>query len=144
MSSWVFLFVYAAVSEYIPCLIQVHQIHNKLSGLSYLTLFLMDFCCKFFIYHFYFFRFFALIIFASTFNFSFMASSFYLLLTGHGKGIFNLMIGSLLLINNEDLFSIILAACVGLAGIFFIALSCMRNLSDDALEKVTAIYSKNL
>ena len=73
-----------------------------------------------------------------------MASTFYLLLTGHGKGIFNLMIGSLLLINNDDLFSKILAACVGLTGIFFIAFSCMRNLSDEALEKVTAIYSKNL
>ena len=73
-----------------------------------------------------------------------MASTFYLLLTGHGKGIFNLMIGSLLLINSDDMFSTILAGCVGLTGIFFIALSCMRNLSDEALEKVTVIYSKNL
>ena len=73
-----------------------------------------------------------------------MASTFYLLLTGHGKGIFNLMIGSLLLINDEDWFSIILAACVGLTGIFFIALSCIRNLSDEGLDKVKFIYSKNL
>ena len=42
------------------------------------------------------------------------------------------------------MFSRILAGCVGLTGIFFIALSCMRNLSDEALEKVTVIYSKNL
>ena len=73
-----------------------------------------------------------------------MASSFYLLLTGHGKGIFNIIIGSLLLINYEDTFSYILAACVSLAGIFFIILSCLRNLSDENLEKVTAIYAKNL
>ena len=144
MFSWVFRSVFAVVLEYIRCLIQIQKIQINLSGLSFQMLFLMDSYCKYFMFYFYLFRFFAIIIFASTFNFSFMASTFYLLLTGHGKGIFNLMISSLLLINNEDLFSIILAACVGLTGIFFISLSCMRNLSDEGLEKVTAIYSKNL
>ena len=79
----------------------------------------------------------------STFNVGFIARNFYFILTGMGKGLLNLFLGSLMLIN-DDIFSKIVASCLIGSGILFVFLSKVKKLSDEDLQRATSIYTDNL
>ena len=60
-----------------------------------------------------------------------------------GKGLFNLFVGSLILIN-DDVFAKIVGACLIGSGILFLFLSKVKKLSDEDLLRATSIYTENL
>jgi len=79
----------------------------------------------------------------STFNVGCIARNFYFILTGMGKGCFNLFVGSLILIN-DDPFSIIVGFSLIGSGILFVFLSKVKKLTDEELQRATSIYTENL
>ena len=79
----------------------------------------------------------------STFSVGCIARNFYFILTGMGKGCFNLFLGSLMLINN-DIFSKIVAGSLLASGVLFIFLSKVKKLTDEDLQRATSIYTDNL
>ena len=83
------------------------------------------------------------IIMASSFNMPCIAQNFYLILTGMGKGIFNIFIGLLLLCDESPL-SFVMAIIMLVTGAIFIFLSKWRNMSDDELQRATSIATKEV
>ena len=60
-----------------------------------------------------------------------------------GKGVFNVFIGTLMIIN-ANLFSYIIAGVFIFSGLLFIFLSKFRNMSDEQLQRAASIYADNL
>ena len=92
---------------------------------------------------------FGAIIMAASFNMPCIATNFYLILTGMGKGAFNIFIGLLLLcdIDANDSFnplSFIMSMVMLTTGVVFIFLSKWRNMSDDELQRATSIATKEV
>ena len=87
---------------------------------------------------------FGLIIIASSFNMPCIAQNFYLILTGMGKGMFNIFIGLLLLCSSDKALSQVMASIMLISGAVFIFLSKYRNMSDEALQRATSIATKEV
>ena len=71
-----------------------------------------------------------------------------MILTGGGKGLFNIFVGLLLYITagdeNNKFFNILVGAFLVLSGIFFIFLSKCSNMTDEQLQRATSINADNL
>ena len=80
----------------------------------------------------------------SSFNMPCVARNFYFILTGIGKGCFNLFCGLLLFIDMDNMFSLIMGILMFSSGIIFIFLSRCRHMSDDQLQRATSIITGDL
>lgn len=81
------------------------------------------------------FCFFGLIIMGSSVNMPCIGRNFFFLLTGVGKGVFNIFIGTLLFLNQPGAFSasVVLGWTFIFSGLIFLLLSCCKKMSDDEL-----------
>ena len=75
---------------------------------------------------------FGLIIMASSFMMPCIKENFFFLMTGVGKGIFNIFVGTLLLLNKNGP-SYICAYAMILSGLAFLFLSKVKKMSDEDL-----------
>ena len=80
----------------------------------------------------------------SSFNMPCVARNFYFILTGLGKGFFNIFCGCLLFLDADDGFSLAMGVVMIVTGVLFIFLSRCRHMSDDALQRATSINQKAL
>ena len=69
---------------------------------------------------------------ASSFNMPCVARNFYMILTGIGKGIFNIFVGTLLFLNDSTP-SFIMGICLTGSGFIFIFFSFFKKMSDEDL-----------
>jgi len=90
--------------------------------------------------------FFGLLIMGSSINMPCIGRNFFFLLTGIGKGAFNMFIGSLLFLNHPGEFSasLILGIVLMVSGIIFMLLSCCKKMTDDELQRASSLYGKEL
>mmetsp|Transcript_16079 Transcript_16079/g.24978 ORF Transcript_16079/g.24978 Transcript_16079/m.24978 type:complete len:139 (-) Transcript_16079:167-583(-) len=77
---------------------------------------------------------------ASSCNVPCVKRNFFFLLTGVGKGVFNIFSGSLLFINSSTPF-IILGWAMIASGLIFIFLSKVKNMTDDDLNRAISLYA---
>ena len=86
--------------------------------------------------------FFGLIIMGSSINMPCIGRNFFFLLTGIGKGVFNIFVGTLLFLNNPGQVSA--SAVLGWAfifsGIVFMSLACCKKMTDEELQRATSLY----
>ena len=91
---------------------------------------------------------FGLIIIGSSFNMPCISRNFFMILTGGGKGLFNIFVGLLLYITagyeNNYIFDLLVGILLVSSGIFFLFLSKCSNMSDDQLQRATSINADNL
>ena len=90
--------------------------------------------------------FFGLLIMGSSINMPCIGRNFFFLLTGVGKGVFNIFVGTLLFLNRPGSFSpsVVLAFCFIFSGLVFLSLSCCKKMTDDELQRATSLYGKEL
>ena len=80
--------------------------------------------------------FFGLIIMGSSINMACIGRNFFFLLTGIGKGVFNIFVGTLLFLNEPDQTfsaSSVLGWALILSGFIFLLLSLCKKMTDDEL-----------
>ena len=78
---------------------------------------------------------------SSTFNMPCVKRNFMFLLTGVGKGIFNIIVGLLLFLNDKTPTDVMGAAMV-FSGFSFLFLSKYKNMSDDDLNRAMSLYTE--
>ena len=78
---------------------------------------------------------------ASTFNMPCVKRNFMFLLTGIGKGIFNIMVGILLFVNDSAPARLMGVAMIA-SGFAFLFLSKYKNMSDDDLNRAMSLYTE--
>ena len=61
-------------------------------------------------------------------------------MTGIGKGLFNVFVGTLLFLN-ADTMSYIMGGAMILSGFVFLFLSKVKNMSDDDLHRALSVYA---
>uniref|UniRef100_A0A7S3FUV6 Uncharacterized protein n=1 Tax=Strombidium rassoulzadegani TaxID=1082188 RepID=A0A7S3FUV6_9SPIT len=83
---------------------------------------------------------FGVIIMSSSFNLPCIKRNFFFLLTGIGKGVFNIFVGSLLFLNSGGAYTILGFGMIGAGGVF-IFLSKFKNMTDDDLHRALSIYN---
>lgn len=90
--------------------------------------------------------FFGLIIMASSINMPCIARNFFFILTGKGKGIFNIFVGTLLFLNEPGKFSpsMVLGWMLVVSGLLFIFFSFFKKMSDEDLQRATSLYGAEL
>ena len=76
---------------------------------------------------------------ASSFNMKCVANNFKFLLTGLGKGFFNIFCGVLIQSNPEDVFSKIVGWTMVAAGCLFLFLSKVKKMSDEDLHRALSV-----
>ena len=69
----------------------------------------------------------------------FIRRNFLFMLTGRGKGAFNIFVGTLLFNDTTHLPSILMGAAMIFAGCIFIFLTSVRNISDDELDRAVSV-----
>ena len=84
---------------------------------------------------------FGLIIMASSFGMPCIKRNFLFLLTGIGKGLFNIFVGTLLFTNGDSL-SYLIGWAIIAAGCVFLYLSMAKNMSDEDLERALSVYAE--
>merc|ERR1712086_714398 len=89
--------------------------------------------------------FFGLVIMASSINMPCVARNFFFILTGVGKGLFNIFVGTLLFLN-EDGFnpSMFLGFAMIASGFVFLFLSYCKKMTDTDLQRATSLYGNEL
>ena len=70
---------------------------------------------------------------ASSFNMPCVRNNFFFLLTGVGKGCFNIFVGTLLMVNVDDVVSKIMGWVAVASGFVFLFLSKVKHMSDEEL-----------
>ena len=90
--------------------------------------------------------FFGLIIMGSSINMPCIGRNFFFILTGMGKGIFNIFIGTLLFLNHpgEISPSAILGWMFIISGFVFIFFSYCKKMTDTDLQRATSLYGAEL
>ena len=83
---------------------------------------------------------FGLVIMASSCNVPCVKRNFFFLLTGMGKGLFNMFVGSLLFVNSDSLMIVAGWAMIA-SGLIFIFLSRVKKMSDDDLNRAISLYA---
>ena len=78
---------------------------------------------------------------ASSFNMPCVGKNFFFLMTGVGKGVFNMFVGTLLFLNEEGASNIMGASMVA-SGLAFLFLSKVKNMSDDDMQRALSIYGE--
>ena len=63
-------------------------------------------------------------------------------MTGVGKGIFNCFVGTLLFLNEDDGMAQIMGWAMIGAGLAFIFLSKVKNMSDDDMQRALSVYGE--
>ena len=71
-----------------------------------------------------------------------------MILTGGGKGLFNIFVGLLLYVTAGEesiyIFDLLVGILLVASGIFFLFLSKCSNMSDEQLQRATSINAENL
>ncbi len=89
--------------------------------------------------------FFGLVIMASSINMPCVARNFFFILTGVGKGLFNIFVGTLLFLNDDGVNpSMILGFCLIFSGLTFLFLSYCKKMTDTDLQRATSLYANDL
>ena len=88
--------------------------------------------------------FFGLLIMGSSFNMPCVARNFYFILTGMGKGCFNIFCGVLCFIDTDYWATTVVGIVMVSSGVLFIFLSRCRHMSDDSLQRAMSINQKAL
>ena len=70
-------------------------------------------------------------------------TNFYFLLTGVGKGTFNIFVGTLLFLDDDALYTLTGWAMIA-SGLIFIFLSKVKNMTDDDLNRALSVYSSDV
>ena len=78
---------------------------------------------------------------ASSFQMTCIRKNFLFLLTGVGKGVFNIFVGTVLFLDQDDLLFTIMGWAMILSGIIFVFLSKVKNMTDEDLDRALSIYS---
>ena len=81
---------------------------------------------------------------ASSFQMEFVRKNFLFLMTGFGKGIFNMFVGSLLFINEHSTGGTIMGWSMMLAGCIFIFMSKYKQMSDEDLVRAVSVTRKSV
>ena len=83
---------------------------------------------------------------ASSFGMNCVRKNFLFLLTGIGRGCFNIFIGTMLFIfdNSDSVKTFILAWAMILGGFIFIFLSKYKNISDEDLQRAVSVTRKSV
>ena len=89
---------------------------------------------------------FGLIIMASTFMMACVKRNFLFLLSGIGKGVFNIFIGTLLFLNHDsagktDIWNMAMGSGLMLSGLIFIFLAKVKNMSDEDMTRALSVYA---
>ena len=79
---------------------------------------------------------------ASSFNMPCVGRNFFFLMTGIGKGIFNIFVGTLLFLNENDGMATLMGWAMIGSGLAFIFLSKVKNMSDDDMQRALSIYGE--
>ena len=89
---------------------------------------------------------FGLIIIGSSMNIPCVARNFFFLLTGIGKGTFNIFVGFLLFLNRPKEFSPsqFLGWILIVSGIIFFLLAWCKQMTDEDLQRATSLYGQEL
>ena len=77
---------------------------------------------------------------ASTFMMPCVEQNFFFLLTGLGKGLFNIFVGTLLFLNNNVMSNILAFSMIG-SGIVFLFLSKVKKMSDEDLQRALSVMA---
>ena len=83
---------------------------------------------------------------ASTFMMACVKRNFLFLLSGIGKGVFNIFIGTLLFLNHADngktsIYNTIVGSALIFSGLMFIFLSKVKNMSDEDMTRALSVYA---
>ena len=78
---------------------------------------------------------------ASVFMMPCVKTNFYFLMTGVGKGLFNIFTGTLLLLNVGSTASTIMGYSMIASGLVFIFLSKFKNMSDDEMIRALSLQT---
>ena len=81
---------------------------------------------------------------ASTFMMSCVKRNFLFLLSGLGKGVFNIFIGTLLFLNHAgdtDIYNMAMGSALIVSGLIFIFLSKVKNMSDADMTRALSVYA---
>ena len=78
----------------------------------------------------------------SSFQMPCVKRNFFFLMTGLGKGFFNMFVGTLLFLNG-DTASDLMGWAMIISGCIFIFLSRVKNMSDSDLERAMSVYADN-
>lgn len=70
---------------------------------------------------------------ASSFNMPCVRNNFFFLLTGVGKGCFNIFVGTLLMVNIDDIISEIMGVIAVASGLLFLFLAKVKHMTDEEL-----------
>ena len=81
---------------------------------------------------------------ASSFQMPCVKQNFFFLLTGPGKGIFNIFVGSLLFVNSSNLMFVLLGWAMIASGLIFIFLSKVKNMTDEDLNRALSVYTDDV
>mgnify|MGYP001114192945 CR=1 FL=1 len=81
---------------------------------------------------------------ASSFQMEFVRKNFLFLMTGFGKGIFNIFVGSMLFINQHSTGGAIMGFAMIAAGCIFIFLSKYKQMSDEDLVRAVSVTRKSV
>ena len=87
---------------------------------------------------------FGMLIMLSSCNLKLIKENFLFLLTGTGKGLFNIFVGSLLFIvnNQATLMQTLMGIGLCVSGLIFLFLSCWKNVSDEELQRAVSVNTK--
>ena len=89
-------------------------------------------------------RFFGLLIICASCGMRFIKNNYLFLMTGMGKGFFNVFVGSLLCSINTELLNLIMGPCIMGSGLIFIFLSIFKNMSDDELQRAVSVQKSDM
>ena len=83
---------------------------------------------------------------ASTFMMSCVKRNFLFLLSGIGKGVFNIFIGTLLFLNHDsagktDIYNLMMGSALIVSGLIFIFLAKVKNMSDEDMTRALSVYA---
>ena len=81
---------------------------------------------------------------ASSFQMEFVRKNFLFLMTGFGKEIFNIFVGSLLFINEHSYGGALMGISMILVGCAFIFLSKYKQMSDEDLVRAVSVTRKSV
>ena len=86
---------------------------------------------------------FGIIIMGSSFMMPCVKRNFFFLMTGVGKGGFNIFVGTLLFMNKGDTASFLMGWAMIASGCVFLFLSKVKNMSDEDLQRALSVYADN-
>ena len=129
-------------------LIKMAKYTNMIVGVALLVIVVLEFLAFQFINPFGFMitvfeAIFGLIIISSSFQMTCIRRNFLFMMTGVGKGCFNIFVGSMLFFNGTAVSSIMGFAMMA-AGCIFIFLSRFRQLSDEDINRAVSVQKKSV